>query len=157
MGQIIEKSLARWREQIAYLFFGVLTTAVNYGVFLFFYLRWGESGVLGGNLAAFLAATTFAYLTNKCFVFESRSWRGAVLVREAASFVAARLLSLGIEEAGLYLAADVLSLGRYALFGIDGVMMAKVLLSFLAVILNYFFSKFLIFRKSKPEKGKIEK
>ena len=62
------------------------------------------------------------------------------------------MFSFGLEELGLYIAAYVLPLGRYALWGLDGVMLAKVALSFLAVLLNYFFSKLLVFAK-KGEKG----
>ena len=150
MTELVKKCLTQWREESAYLFFGVLTTLINYVVFGVLHVFWGDEGALAANLIAFVVAVAFAYLTNKIFVFESRSWRPALLIREAASFVAARLFSFGLEEAGLYVAVHVLVLGQYALFGVDGVMLAKFALSVLSTILNYFFSKFFIFaRKGK--------
>ena len=101
MTELVKKCLTQWREESAYLFFGVLTTLINYVVFGVLHVFWGDEGALAANLIAFVVAVAFAYLTNKIFVFESRSWRPALLIREAASFVAARLFSFGLEEAGL--------------------------------------------------------
>ena len=70
-----------------------------------------------------------------------------VLVTNAIAFVAARLLSFGLEELGLLLARDVFHAASYTLLGIGGLMIAKILLSVLTVILNYFFSKFMVFTK----------
>lgn len=139
--------LLKYKEQLSYLFFGVLTTIVNYGVFWLFHQAWQGRHVLFANLLTFLIATAFAYITNKIFVFRSPSWRLSYLAREALAFLVGRLFSFGIEELGLYIAAYVLGLGRFAIWGIDGTMLSKVALSFLAVLLNYFFSKFLVFAK----------
>ena len=135
------------RETLSYLFFGVLTVVVNYGVF-WLALRWlGEPRVLTANAIAFVLATAFAYLTNKVFVFHSRSFSPSVLCREAAVFFGARLASFGGEELGLWICTAILHVGRYTLFGVGGVMIAKIALSVLATILNYLISKFFIFQK----------
>lgn len=135
-----------------YLFFGVLTTLINYGVFwLLNRLSQGRS-VLFANLLAFTAATVFAYVTNKIYVFRSRWERGGALLREAASFVAARLFSFAVEEAGLYICAYVLLLGRYEYGWLDGVMLSKIAFSILAVVLNYCFSKFWVFSSKEKKK-----
>lgn len=139
--------LHKYKEQLSYLFFGVLTTIVNYGVFWLFHRAWQGRHVLFANLLTFLIATAFAYITNKIFVFRSPSWRPSSLAREALAFLVGRLFSFGIEELGLYIAAYVLDLGRFAIWGVDGTMLSKVALSFVAVLLNYFFSKFLVFAK----------
>lgn len=143
----IQYFLVKYKEQLSYLFFGVLTTIVNYGVFWLFHQAWQGRHVLFANLLTFLLATAFAYITNKVFVFRSPSWRPSFLAREALAFLVGRLFSFAVEELGLYIAAYVLHLGRYALWGVDGTMLSKVALSFLAVLLNYFFSKFLVFAK----------
>ena len=143
--QLLRDGYARWREELSYLFFGVLTTLVNYGVFFVFHLLWPDRFVLLSNLIAFAAAVTFAYVTNKLYVFQSRDWSWPVLRREAGSFLAARLFSFALEEAGLWLAAYVLRLGRFALWGVDGILLSKFALSVLVTIVNYFFSKYLIF------------
>ncbi len=140
------------RETIAYLFFGVLTVVVNYGVF-WLTLRWlGEERALIANVITFVAATTFAYITNKLFVFQSRSFAPRALCREAAMFFGARIASFGLEELGLWICTDFLHVGRYRLLGVGGIMAAKIILSVVATVLNYFFSKFFIFRKKKENR-----
>lgn len=145
----IKKALIVCREQIAYLFFGVLTTIINYGVFWLLTELWDGHYVLVANLITFVAATAFAYLTNKRFVFCSSRWDFAFVLRESAAFTAARLFSFAIEEVGLYVSTYMLELGRYTLWHINGVMLAKIVLSILAVVLNYFFSKFWVFTKRR--------
>ena len=138
------------REGISYLFFGVLTTAVNYAAFLLFNWLLGDRWVLLTNLIAFLIALLFAYAVNKQYVFQSRDWSFSVVRRELASFTAARVFSFLVEEAGLWAAAYVLHLERYRLFGpVDGILLAKLALSVLVVVMNYFFSKFLVFAKRR--------
>lgn len=139
----------RFREELSYLFFGVLTTLVNYGVFFVFHVLWPDRFVLLSNLLAFVSAAAFAYLTNKLYVFRSRDWSWRVVRREAAAFLAARVFSFGLEEAGLALAVYVLRLGRFSLWGVDGILISKFVLSALATVLNYFFSKYLIFTKQE--------
>lgn len=135
------------RETISYLFFGVLTTVVNYGVFAVIVHFFGPDSTLIANGAAFVAAVTFAYITNKLFVFDSKSWAREVLVRELPSFIGARLFSFAFEELGLVICMW-LQVERYTLFGIGGIMIAKIVLSMIVVVLNYFFSKLFIFKKS---------
>lgn len=148
---LLRRLLRDYREQLAYLFFGVVTTVVNYAVF------WLLSELLDGryvlliNLAAFFAATAVAFVTNKLFVFCSASWKPSLLLREALAFYAARLFSFGVEEAGLYVSAYVLCLDRYWVGPVRGIMLAKILLSVVVVVLNYFFSKFFVFSKSDKE------
>ena len=152
--------VSHW-EAISYLFFGVLTTVINYGTFWIFHALLGDAYDLFSNLIAFVAAVTFAYITNKLYVFESRSWSFDVLRREIPSFLGARLVSFGFEEAGLFVASYILHLGAYAytfrlggrdLFAIDGVLIAKLCLNVIVVIMNYFFSKFFIFKKEGGKK-----
>ena len=142
---------AAHREQVSYLVFGVLTTLVNYGVFLWLRRVWGERWDLLSNLIAFAAAVAFAYVTNKQFVFRSRDWKPAVVFREVRAFTAARVFSFLVEEAGLFLASNVLHLEQYKfLFDtLDGVLLAKAGLNVIVVILNYVFSKLLVFRHSE--------
>ena len=141
------------RETVSYLFFGVLTTVVNYGVFhLMYSVVLGGKGSLIANFVAWVAAVMFAYIVNKLFVFESKSWAWSVLVREIPAFVAARAASFAIEEAGLFVSESVLRLNEVTVLAVgsvsmDGVTASKLMLSVLVVVLNYFFSKWFIFRK----------
>ena len=140
------------RETILYIIFGVATTAVNYVVFYLLYnVLWNQSRSLSANAAAFVAAVIFAFVVNKHFVFESKSWSPQTLRREIPSFLAARIGSFGIEEAGLFLAEKVLKLGGIVAITVAGVALdwitvIKVLLAFVVVALNYVFCKLFIFR-----------
>ncbi len=153
--QKIKALWAKYREILLYVLFGALTTLVNFVVFKLCNVAFGEKFYLLSNVVAWIAAVIFAYLTNKLFVFESKSWAPRVLLREIPSFASARLLSLGIEEAGLWLLVDVLGMDAWLLdlgfVRIGGKMIAKVILAVVVVILNYVFSKLFIFRKNRRE------
>ena len=124
-------------DVLSYLFFGVLTTAVNYIVYLPCYNVLGLSGSLS-NAIAWVGAVAFAYLTNKPFVFRSHDWSMAVVIPELTRFVGCRLGSGLLETAIIFLTVDTL--------GWDGNVM-KIVTSVLVVILNYIGSKLLVFRK----------
>lgn len=142
------------RETVSYVFFGVLATLVNYAVFWLFYdLLFGQSNSLTANLLAFLAAVVFAFVTNKLFVFESKSWAWSVIRREIPEFFAARVFTFLIEELGLFIADTLLNLGRFTVLTlgkleIDGVMVTKVGLAVVTITLNYI-ANVLIFKKKK--------
>ncbi len=145
------KTTSKQKELILYLIFGILTTLVNFIAFWLIGLCLGEGLYLVTNVIAWAIAVAFAYATNKLFVFEARSFSPAVLAKEIPEFVLARALSLGIEELGLWLLVSVIGLGslNFSLFSIslNGQMIAKIILAVIVVILNYFFSKFVIFKR----------
>ena len=141
------------RETVLYIIFGVATTVVNYVVFYLLYnVLWNQSHSLAANAAAFVAAVIFAFVVNKLFVFESKSWSADTLKREIPSFLAARIGSFGIEEAGLFLCEKVLKLGGVIAITLGGVALdwitvVKVALAFVVVALNYVFCKLFVFKK----------
>lgn len=140
-------------ETFSYLFYGVLTTIVNYSIFIMGLSAMGEDNVLIVNIIAFVGATLFAYLTNKIFVFKSRSWNVKTIFLEMSKFVGARIFSLFVEQVGLYIGSEMLRLGEHVLFAVNCLIIAKVILSFLSVILNYFASKFVVFKKEKLDES----
>ena len=151
------------KETILYVVFGVLTTLVNFVAFKLFTMVFDKLGVHISNVLAWIFAVAFAYVTNKLFVFESKSWEGKVLAKEIPSFVAARLFSLGVEELGLIIFVNFLHFDSKVFhiplinFDLSGEMTAKIILAVVVVILNYFFSKLVIFKKKKaPEQEKAE-
>ena len=141
------------RETILYIVFGAATTVVNYLVFFFFYnVAFRQERSLLANGIAFVAAVIFAFVVNKLFVFESKSWRPEVLRKEIPSFLGGRGASFLIEEAGLFLCQEVWHLGGVTAVEIGGwscdwIAVAKVALSVLVVILNYVFCKWFVFKK----------
>lgn len=153
--KIMKKLITEYKQQIIYIFFGVLTTAVNISVFHLFKMILGENHYLFSNIIAWFCSVAFAYFTNKIWVFDSKSWEKKVLISEVSSFVSARVLSFIIEEVGLYLLVDIMSMKTITLnvFGLDiyGSLIAKILLAVIVVILNYIFSKFIVFRKKEVQ------
>lgn len=139
MKEIFLRLWKKYEDVILYLFFGVLTTGVNYLVYLPFYNLMGLSATIS-NIVAWIAAVAFAFLTNKPFVFKSHDWSRKAVIPELSKFVSCRLASGAMETVIIFLAVDVLA-GNGNLW--------KLLTSVLVVILNYFGSKLFAFRK-KP-------
>ena len=124
-------------DMVIYLVFGVLTTVVNYLVYLPLYNIVGLSATVS-NVIAWAAAVAFAYLTNKPFVFRSHDWSLGTVIPELGKFVSCRLASGAMETAIIFLTVDLL--------GWNGNIW-KLVTSVLVVIFNYFASKLLVFRK----------
>lgn len=122
---------------LSYLFFGGLTTVVNYLVYVPCYNWLGISGAFS-NVIAWAVAVAFAYLTNKPFVFRSHDWSWQTVGPELAKFVGCRVGSGLLETAAIFLTVDLL--------GFNGNIM-KLILSVVVVILNYVGSKLLVFKK----------
>lgn len=142
--------LQKHREGILYIFFGALTTLVNFVLFFLFQWILGEHLYLLSNLIAWAGAVVFAFIVNKLFVFESRSFDGRLLLREGVEFAMARVFSLIVEELGLLLLLEIVGVGALELpFGIvlSGELIVKVILAVIVLVMNYFFSKLVIFKK----------
>ena len=139
----------KYRELIIYIIVGGLTTVANY--IIHFGLRFLGANYYISLSGAWLGAVFFAYVANRIFVFESKSWDLKLVAKEVSSFFAARVFSFLVEEAGLFLLVDICSMKDFAFevygFTISGNMISKVILAVVVVVMNYFFSKFVIFRK----------
>ena len=158
MKKIEKKTLV---ELIKYIIFGVLTTVVSLITFELFDWLLGAKLYLISNVLSWIISVAFAFITNKLWVFDSKSFQGKVLLHEALSFGGARLFSLGVEEAGLWLLISVFGMGQmkgFTLFGftVTGNLIAKVILMVFVVILNYVFSKFIIFKKKREDETEKE-
>lgn len=150
---MIKKLFNKYKELISYVFFGVLATVVNLVSFKIFDAILGENLYLITNVVSWLITVIFAYFTNKLWVFESKSWKANVVVKELIGFFGARIFSLVVEEAGLWLMIDLCHMGNISWnilgFGINGNMIAKIIMQVVVVILNYVFSKLVIFKHKK--------
>lgn len=150
---MIKKLFLKYKEIISYVFFGVLATIVNLVSFKLFELILGERLYLVTNVVSWLITVIFAYFTNKLWVFESKSWKANVVVKELIGFFGARIFSLVVEEAGLWLMIDICHMGNISWdilsININGNMIAKIIMQVVVVILNYVFSKLIIFKKKK--------
>ena len=145
----------KYKEIILYLIFGGLTTLVSFVSFWLCDLIFGVDLVTLSEIISWVLSVAFAYVVNKLFVFESKSWAFKVVKKEIPPFVFARVFSLLVELGGILLLVHPLKFKdiSFELFGfvITGQVLAKLILSVVVVIMNYFFSKFIIFKKKKPE------
>ena len=141
------------KEGILYLIFGVLTTLVS--IFTYWLFSLFIKNELLANAIALTITILFAFVTNKLFVFESKSWSKKQLSTELPSFLGARLVSALFEELGMFIFVVWLSFGEYSAeilgFEITGGLIVKAALTFVVIVLNYFFSKFFVFKKTKAE------
>ncbi len=161
LGKLVDKFFTR--EIISYIIFGVLTTAVNLVTFYIFkkiFISIGWEGVfnkllgsagwdkalellgsgtdyLDATVIAWTVAVIFAFVTNKLIVFESKSWKPAVAGKEFVGFIGARLFSLLVELVFMFVMVTLLKWNDFV---------AKFIVQVIVVILNYVFSKLLIFK-----------
>ena len=138
------------KETILYLVFGVLTTAVSFVTLKLFDVALGKELYLVSNSLSWILSVAFAYVSNKLFVFGSKSWKRDVLKKEIPSFLSARIASYFIEQGGLWLMMDVLlfkdKVFDFIVVRLSGLMTAKLVLAVVVVIVNYVLSKVLIFK-----------
>lgn len=138
----IKELIIKYKEILLYLIFGGLTTVVSWGSYALFVLL--GLGVTASNALSWLCAVLFAFVTNKLFVFASRSWAPKTLLREVGEFFGARIVTGLLTMVGVPL---LMRIGLdQSIFGVEG-MVAKVAMSVLEVLLNYIVSKLVIFRK----------
>lgn len=153
---MIKKLFLKYKELISYVFFGVLATVVNLVSFKIFDVILGSHLYLITNIVSWFITVVFAYFTNKLWVFESKSWEAGVVIKELVGFFGARIFSLAVEEAGLWLMIDVCSMGELSWeifsFVLTGNMIAKIIMQVVIVILNYVFSKLVIFKHKDKNK-----
>ena len=129
--------LEKYRGLILYAVFGALTTAINIAVYALCYrvLRFPN---VPSNVIAWILAVLFAFVTNKLYVFESKSLERGTVARELASFVGARLATGLLDLAVMFVGVDLLH-------GPD--LVFKVGSNVIVIILNYVLSKLIVFRK----------
>lgn len=139
MIQKIKALVVQYWEVLSYLIFGVLTTVVNYLVYLPVYNLVGLSAALS-NAIAWVVAVAFAYVTNKPFVFKSYDWSAKTVIPELTKFVSCRIASGAAETMILLIAVDILHWNGN---------IWKILTSVLVVVMNYFASKLVVFRKKQ--------
>lgn len=128
----------RYREPISYLFFGVLTTLVNYVVY-FLTTRGLHMHYLVATGISWVVAVLFAFVTNRRFVFDSTAKGTSEVGGELLRFVGGRVLSLFLEAAIMYIGIEGFKLLHY-----DWIV--KTVAQVGVVVSNYFLSKFFVFR-----------
>lgn len=126
------------KEGMRYLIFGALTTLVNIIAYalLYYVLKINNAT---SNVIAWILGATFAYITNKLYVFDSKVNKGKELLKEIFYFYGCRVLTLAIDEAIMIITVDK--------WGWNALLM-KIVANIIVIILNFIFSKILIFKKN---------
>ena len=137
----IKELYKKYKEIIMYLIFGGLTTLVNI-VAYFILARLLNIETVASTIIALIVSILFAYITNKIFVFESKTNNKKDLLREMISFFACRALSGVMDVAIMYVTVD--------LWHFNDIIM-KIISNIILFIVNYVFSKLIIFKKKKDK------
>ncbi len=150
--KLVHLKIFRWfepffqknREVLMYLFFGVLTTAVSFvtaGVSKYLC----ESAGLGkgavsniSTVISWICAVTFAYVTNRIWVFDSKVEGKKGLFAEMVSFYGGRLFTLFVEMGIMWLGYDLMDINYWV---------TKIFANVVVLILNYVISKLIVFKK----------
>lgn len=136
---------SKFKDQLLYLFFGALTTLVNLVAFYLLTEKPWQINVTVGNVISIILAILFAYVTNKIWVFNSKTEGAKELFAEFARFVGGRMSTMIIEVGGVFLIYNVMGQSK---------MIAKLITQVIVIIGNYFISKFLVFRGGMEKEKK---
>ena len=137
----IKKLLLNYKEQILYIIFGVLTTVLNFLVYIIF-TRVFEANFLISNAVAWLLAVIFAFITNKIYVFNSTDYNIKFIIKEFSEFTISRIFTGLLDIGLLYLFVTIIHMND---------LISKIIIGIIITILNYVISKMYVFRGG--EKG----
>lgn len=137
----IKSLYKKYREIINYLIVGGLTTVVSLGVYygcvMTFLDPKSPIQLQIANVISWIAAVTFAYFTNRKYVFESHEKN---ILKEVTSFYAARVSTLLLDMLTMFILVTLLGMNDK---------IAKLLVQVIVTVVNYILSKFLVFKQEK--------
>lgn len=136
---MIKKLLIKYRSVVMYGIFGILTTAVNLVSYSLCYNVLGIPNI-PSTIIAWVLAVSFAFVTNKLWVFDSTSFDKETLLHEIPTFLGARIATGVLDVAIMYVSVDVLH---------SNATLWKLISNIIVIIINYVASKLLIFRRNR--------
>ena len=137
----LRKLVNQHRDILAYIFFGVLTTLVNYLIY-FPVHRWAQLGAGVSNVIAWFGAVIFAFVTNKAFVFKDRDWSAGAVWTQCGKFLGSRVFSGLLETGWIALTVDIFCWNSITM---------KILASLVVIVVNFITSRWLVFRHGQAE------
>lgn len=144
MKELIKKGkeyYKKYREGLTYLIAGGIATILNIGVFAL--LTYGfKINYEISNIIAIIVAVLFQYISNKFFVFKTKTNTYKESIKEFISFIACRLVTMVMDQVMMKIGVDIL--------GINELFM-KILVNIIVIIVNYIFSKLIIFKNKKDK------
>ena len=137
--RILDPFYKKNKEILLYLFFGGLTFLVSISSYAVFNIRIGWNA-LTANIASWILAVAFAYVTNRIWVFTSSADSKRGIAREVVSFVSGRIVTLVIEELILLVFVTALEMNS---------ILVKIVAQVVVIALNYVISKLVVFKSKK--------
>ena len=146
--ETIKKYYYKYKEIINYLIVGGLTTVVSLGVYYGLVLTVlnpkNPVQLQAANIISWIAAVTFAYFTNRKYVFESKS---SNILKEAVAFYMARVGTLLMDMGIMFVGVTVLGMNDK---------IVKLIVQVVVTVANYLISKFFVFRKKQKTENEQE-
>ncbi len=139
---MLKQCYQKYRTLLLYGVFGVLTTIINFGCYKVFYDIWHWPNVRS-NIIAWVAAVLFAFVTNKLWVFDSKTLALKTVLTELWRFISCRLATGVMDLLIMYVGVDLLH---------GPSMKLKIGSNVLVILLNYTLSKLIIFNSRKEKK-----
>lgn len=133
------------REGMRYLIFGGLATMVNILTYIIFakliFINLNDNlRVNLSNILAIVASILFAYITNKLWVFETKTDSKKDLLKEFISFIGCRIVTAVLDMGLMQVTVNI--------FNWNEILM-KILVNIIVILLNFIFSKLIIFKKKE--------
>ncbi len=134
---MIFELLKKYKAPILYIFFGGVTTVINIAVYyvMYYVFRCGNDI---SNIVSWFITVTAAYVTNKIWVFESRSIAIRTLIHEIITFFGCRIATGVLDFAIMHVGVDMLAYPALPL---------KIISNVIVIVLNYAASKLIIFKR----------
>lgn len=136
MKNFLMKCYFKYKGPILYIFFGGITTLINIISYYISYKTLHLSNVTS-TILAWIFSVIFAFISNKVWVFGSKSWNKNIVTKELVSFISVRLLTGFLDVAIMYIGVDLLNY--------NGLLM-KIASNLFVLISNYIGSKLFIFK-----------
>ena len=133
----IKELLKKYKFIILYGIFGILTTIINIVTYALCYEMFNISNVVS-NIIAWILSVLFAFITNKIWVFESKSFDFKIFIKELWNFIVCRLATGALDLGIMYVGVDLLK---------GPALILKIASNIIVIILNYVMSKLFVFKK----------
>ena len=144
----LQQLFRKYKEQVLYVLFGGLTTAIDFGISFLLYKFWVDTvpipnlAVHLADIIAWVLAVTFAFFTNRIWVFESQKQGFIPVIKEWLEFAGGRAVTLFLQEIIIAVFVTWLGGNKY---------LFRILAAVLVIILNYIISKLIVFRKTNQQ------
>lgn len=144
--KIVHLKVFRWaepfykkhKEVLLYLFFGGLAFIVSI-VSFYLLIKYTAMNELVANIISWIITVTFAYITNRIWVFDAATNDGKELLAQIWKFYSGRIVTLVIEELILLVFITWLGMNN---------MVVKIFAQVVVIVLNYVISKLFVFKKA---------